>query len=159
MRSLRGRSWPNFPVTATVISVLAVVFLGALWRVQGQAEAMLVDITLRNMATGLRLHQLELLLRSDARGMAALAGSNPVAWLGTAPAHYLGEVEGDPPVRAPAWYFDTRRRELVYRPGAGSFPLPEGASELRWRVEHAGGSAAMPGARIRAVTNIGNAVK
>lgn len=154
-----GKSWLEFAVSASVISLLAFFTLGALWRAQGQAEATLVDLTLRNMATGLRFKQLDLLLRGDAPGMAALAGANPVAWLGGPPANYLGEGDGDPPARQPAWYFDKRRGELAYRPGAGTFPLPEGAAELRWRVERSGGSAAMPGARIRPVTNSGNAVK
>ena len=152
-------SWLEFAVSALVISVLAVFTLGALWRAQGQAEATLVDLTLRNMATGLRLKQLDLLLRGDAAGMAALAGANPVAWLQGPPAHYRGEVDGEPAAVGPAWYFDGGRRELAYRPGAGSYPLPEGAAELRWRVERSGGSAAMPGARIRPVMGAENAVK
>jgi hypothetical protein len=152
-------SWLDFAVSTTIISILAVFTLGALWRAQGQAEALLVDITVRNMATGLRLKQLDLMLRGDARGMAALAGANPVDWLGAPPQHYLGEVESAPPALQPAWFFDARSRELAYRPGAGSFPLPAGATELRWRVERAGGSLLMPGARIRPVTNAGNGVK
>jgi len=159
MNRQRGRSWLEFAVSATVISLLAFLTLGALWRAQGQAEATLVDLTLRNMATGLRLKQLDLLLRGDAAGMAALAGANPVVWLQGPPAHYRGELDGEPVPVEPAWYFDSRRRELAYRPGAGSFPLPEGVAELRWRVERSGGSAAMPGARLRSVMAAGNAVK
>jgi general secretion pathway protein G len=158
MRRQQGISWLEFAVTAVLISVLALLTLGALWRAQGQAEATLVDLTLRNMATALRLRQLDLLLRGDAAGMAALAGANPVAWLDGPPANYRGEVDGTP-VQGPAWYFDRRRGELVYRPGVASYPLPDGAEELRWRVERAGGSTAMPGARINPVAAKRNGVK
>lgn len=158
-RRQRGISWLDFAVSTAIISVLAVFTIGALSRAQGQAEALLVDLTLRNMATGLRLKQLDLLLVGDARGMAALAGANPVAWLGAPPQHYLGERDTEPEVRGPAWFFDAGRRELVYRPGAGSFPLPAGVAELRWRVERAGGSPQMPGARIQRLSDGADAVK
>lgn len=155
----RGISWIDFAVSIAVISVLSVFSIAALSRAQGQAEALLVDLTLRHMATGLRLKQLDLMLIGDARGMAALAGSNPVDWLGAPPQHYLGERGAEPRERGPAWFFDAGRRELVYRPGSASFPLPEGADELRWRVERAGGSPQMPGARIRRLSGGVNEVK
>jgi hypothetical protein len=39
---------------------------------------------------------------------------NPVGWIATRPANYVGELDGVPDGKS-VWYFDRQARELVYR--------------------------------------------
>jgi hypothetical protein len=96
-----------------------------------------VEATIRNLNSALQLQVAHRLATGREASIAALAGSNPVAWLAIPPPGYIGEVAVPLAESVPgSWYFDRERGELAYRPvlcghlaGAGSPPL------LKWRVE------------------------
>ncbi len=131
--------WLQLGMSAVVISLLALWLLQALEETEVRAEALMVELTERNMRTGLALAMGEALLHGREREIASWAGANPVRWLGHEPQGYRGEC-GRPAqeLGEGEWCFDRERRELVYRPrhdirrqpgqGAG------GKDVLRWRV-------------------------
>ena len=132
-------------VTGVVILLLFSILNVFLTHYQGQAERDLVDLTLRNMRTGLRLHVATLSVEGKRSQIVQLADSNPVTWLGQFPADYLGALDNAPPRETRGWYFDQSTRELAYRPQSSGFPGGKW-QELRWRVESLPGQDT--GARI-----------
>lgn len=132
-------------VTGVVILLLFSILNVFLTHYQGQAERELVDLTLRNMRTGLRLHVTTLSVEGKREQIVRLADSNPIIWLGQFPADYMGALDAVPPREARGWYFDLSTRELAYRPKSSGFPGGKW-QELRWRVESLPGQDA--GARI-----------
>jgi general secretion pathway protein G len=121
-------------VSAVVISTLAGVLLVAMLDYQALAERTMVDLTLRNMRTGMRYRVAELLFAQRAREISALVGSNPVAFLARPPANYRGEVAGPLDVGSlppGSWTFDSRARELVYRVNLdGGFTALDGGGKV-----------------------------
>jgi len=120
-----------------VIAVLAGGLFHALLRYEELAEKTAVDMTIRNLRSGLRWQIAERLLRGSPTETAALVGANPIGWLERPPDGYIGEHAG-PSADLPrgSWYFDTDSRELAYRPNLTlHFEAPAGRSdEIRWRV-------------------------
>lgn len=141
----RGFSLVELLVTGVVILLLFSILNVFLTHYQGEAERELVDLTLRNMRTGLRLHVMTLSMEGKREQIVRLADSNPITWLGQFPADYLGELSQSPPEESRGWYFSQATRELVYRPLSAGFPGGKG-QELHWRVEALPGQDA--GARI-----------
>jgi hypothetical protein len=80
-RSQRGSGWFEFAVAAVLLSVLAAILVRQLVEYQALAEQTAVDLTLRNLRSGLRWQVAERLLRGRAGELAGLEGANPVAWL------------------------------------------------------------------------------
>lgn len=154
-----GRSWLEFAVAAALLAVLAAVLLPFLLRQQEAAERTAVEMTVMNMRSGLRYRIAELILSGRTQEIAALAGTNPAAWLARPPEGYLGETgAAEPPPQAPGtWRFETARRELVYRVNRGDgFTAHDGGErEIRLRVVAEPGSlrqGALLGLSIIAVT-------
>lgn len=151
--------WLPLGVSAVVIGLLAVWLLRALEDVEARAEKLMVELTVRNIRTGLQLALGEALLHGREREIAGWAGVNPLRWLGREPPGYRGEcttrqAQG---LEAGAWCFDRERRELAYRPRHAVRLKVEGgdgeAKVLRWRVVAAhGGSGLDAGLRVEYVT-------
>lgn len=123
-------------MVAGAIGVIGWFWIAALLDLQATAEKTTLDLTVRNMRTGLQLRMGELMLASRVREIPALAGQNPVQWLAQPPERYLGELDAPPQNPAPrSWYFDRRTRELVYYPGAALFGSLSGESgPMAWKV-------------------------
>ncbi|MFT3849237.1 MAG: hypothetical protein QM739_11380 [Propionivibrio sp.] len=110
-----------------------------------RVEKQSVELTIRNMRTGMRLAMGEALMHQQEADIATWAGGNPVRWLGSPPAGYRGECEGEARQDLPKgeWCFDPRRRELLYRPyNTDHLRAPSSGGEdicsvLRWRVARA----------------------
>ncbi|MDR0577535.1 MAG: hypothetical protein LBI87_08395 [Candidatus Accumulibacter sp.] len=100
----------EFPLLAAAIGLLAWLLLGRL----DEARASFEEATVRLETTTLRKELLDRLAHQQAVGDAPPDSANPVVWTGNAPANYRGEL-ARPPEETAVWYFDTRRRELVYR--------------------------------------------
>lgn len=124
-------------VTLVVIVILAGVLLRALLRYEELAEKTAMELTVRNLRSGLQWRIADALLHPGSAQLGALAGANPVSWLQRPPEGYLGEHAGTPSAAARGgWYFDTRTRELAYRPALHfAFEAEPGAPvEIRWQV-------------------------
>lgn len=134
--------WFEWAVLWVVIGLLAFGLLSALHDASERAERQVVELTIRNMRTGMRLAMGEALMQQRESEMTAWVGNNPVHWLGSNPAGYRGECSTAESRELPAgaWCFDRDRRELVYRPRhTGHLRVPSTADKdrcevLSWRV-------------------------
>ncbi len=155
--------WLQGGVLIVVIGALALGTLSALNEMKERAEKLVLELTLRNMRTGMRLAMGDAMMQQRAQEIATWAGSNPIAWLGSQPDGYLGPCApaGRQILPGGAWCFDEERRELVYRPRSvdhlrGRAREEEGrCTELSWRVarvSEAGSPGDVAGLRLEAAS-------
>lgn len=110
-----GASLLESAVAISVVGVLAATLLQRLLYVEEYAEKTAMELTIANMRAGMRGRVGLLLIADQASKIPTLAGENPVQWLEREPENYLGELEQAPrPQPKGKWYFDLKRRELVY---------------------------------------------
>lgn len=113
-----GSRWLQSAVFFLIVAALVLVLLRAMNEVEAQAERQAVELTLRNMRTGMQFAMAEALMRQRESDMAAWARSNPVRWLEVPPAGYRGECTVDERRDLPegAWCFERESQELLFRP-------------------------------------------
>jgi len=134
-------------VAIAAISILMYVLLDRIAWVQEMAEKTESEETVRSIETALRLEAASRVARGGAPDDLLL--ENPVRWLQSPPRNYLGELAADPRECRPAcWYYLTRPRLLVYRPGRADHLT--GARELRFRVVAEPGSGGLRLVPVRA---------
>lgn len=134
--------WMQGAVVLVVLGSLAMGLLRALGEMKERAEKQVVDLTIRNMRTGMQLAMGEALMQQRERDIASWVGGNPVAWLGAPPGGYRGECsEGESRgLSGGEWCFERDSRELVFRPSRldhlrSSPDVKIGqCDQLRWRV-------------------------
>lgn len=148
----QGRRWLSFSVSAVLLALLAWGALRALEDAEETSERFVVDVTLRNLRSGLQLAMGEAMIEGRENEFASWVGSNPLRWLGTPPGGYVGACPAQAAGLAPGgWCFDETAGELVYRPRHGmrlrlASPVADPADQrLRWRVE---ATSRLPGGRI-----------
>lgn len=139
------------------IALLAAFLLEALAVAEERSEKLMVELTFRNMRTGLQLAKGEAMLRGRRQDIPDWAGTNPLRWLDGRPSGYRGDcgslaheiAEGE-------WCFDDALHELAYRPRHAShlrLAQPEGKSkQLRWRVVAAPAADGAGDVRVEYVT-------
>lgn len=111
----RGATWLERMVALILFGVFLAAFLDRVSYYQEHAEKMEMELTVRNMRTGLRYKIADLIMNNRLPEMATLADENPINWLEQKPANYLGEFDGAPAeASSGSWYFDRRNRQLVY---------------------------------------------
>lgn len=134
----RGGSLLELAVVGIVLGVLAFVLLQRLLRYQELAEKTVMETTVVNMRSGLRLKVAELTMRQRTDEIRHLVGQNPIDWLESPPPNYLGEI--DDPARNPlppgSWYYDKTSHELVYLPDRNRHlrPAADGRKIIRFHV-------------------------
>jgi general secretion pathway protein G len=159
-----GRNWFQSAVLFVILGLFVIGLLSALNRAKEQAERQIVDLTIRNMRTGMQLAMGEALMRQREHEMASWVGSNPVQWLATSPAGYRGEcsAEESRDLSGGEWCFERSRRELVYRPRrvehlqGGEDKSQHQCSQLSWRVARTPGnedSGGFIGLRLEAASS------
>lgn len=157
-----GSRWLVHAVTIVAILLLAGWLLAALQEAEERAEKLMVELTWRNMRTGLQIAMGEALMSGRDKEIAGWEGSNPVRWLGSEPSGYRGECAARLAGELPkgAWCFDSGRRELVYRPRNDRHLRIDGEAGrgklLRWRVVAAAQEPERPGPpglRVESVTS------
>lgn len=134
-----GLTWIEFAVVASALAVLAGSLLTALLYYEELAEATVVQLTIRNIRSGLRYQIADRLVAGRTAEIGQLLGANPVSWLERPPDGYLGIVRTGSVRSLPAgsWFYDIDRGEIGYVPKL-SFHLvaePGGRSILRWRMQ------------------------
>lgn len=153
--------WFQGGVVLIVLVGLIFALLSALDEAKARSEQLIVELTVRNMRTGMQLALGEAMMQQRAPGREFRAGQNPLAWLGSEPAGYVGgcPLSGRQDLPPASWCFDERQEVLVYRPRAvqhlraAAGDQPNACAELAWRVERSGDSArGTVGWRIEEVT-------
>ena len=134
-----GSNWLRWSVFVVAIAVFAVWLLAALRQMQAMGEKTMVELTVRNINTGLKASMCEAVIEQRGGEIAAWAGSDPVRWLATPPSGYVGECRRDEEYVAGAWCFESASGDLVYRPRSPIGLRLEGnhgdePAVLRWRV-------------------------
>ena len=121
-----------------VVSVLSLLLFDRFLGYQALAEKTAMEMTVINMRSGLRLRVAELMMQDKMNEIASLVHENPINWLAAPPPNYIGTFQNPEQHAIPtnAWYFDTRRQELVYIPGRDNIFGVDIAHEtaLRFRV-------------------------
>lgn len=110
-----GASIYEAVVACVIVSILAVVLLERVLYIQEYAEKSALELTISNLRAGLRSRVADRLMADRVSEIEKLADENPMGWLEGQQENYLGELD-IPPNEEPRgkWYFDRRRRELVY---------------------------------------------
>lgn len=128
-----GLSWIEFSVAVAVLALIWMAALNRLLDLQEMGERTVVEMTVSNINSGLRLEMAERIMTAREASIVELAGGNPVRWLEEKPGGYLGEFPSAPDGFRPGyWYFDTAHKYLRY------WPKLERYLEC-WRCERAGG--------------------
>ncbi|MHB1334018.1 MAG: hypothetical protein ACYCY1_15615 [Sulfuriferula sp.] len=121
-----------------LVSVLSLLLYDRFLGYQALAEKTSMEMTVINMRSGLRWQVAELMIEGRADKMADLLNENPIKWLAAPPPNYIGAFQNPEQHAIPgnAWYFDTRRHELVYTLGRDSvFAVdPARSAALRFKV-------------------------
>ena len=134
--------WFQGVVLLAILALIVTGLMSALNDASERAEKQVVELTIRNMRTGMKLAMGEAMMQQREGEMAAWGGSNPVRWLGSPPGSYRGEcpAEESRNLAGGEWCFEQNRRELVYRPHRPDHLHPLSAvserqcSYLSWRV-------------------------
>lgn len=134
---MAGISRFEFAVTAAIVAILAVVLLQRILYYQEEAERAQVRHLIGDLRTVLRMKTAELEVKSHGPEQALLAGQNPMLWLPEKPSNYLGEYYGpaDDDIESGNWYFDTKKRELVYVLRHGKFFVTAESNRWCFKVE------------------------
>ncbi len=110
-----GASFVEFAVCMALMGIFVGVLLERALYYQEYAEMTAMESTAKNIRTGLRYKVADLILANRMSEIPALADDNPMNWLAERPPNYLGELDSAPADEPKGqWYFDMRKRELVY---------------------------------------------
>ena len=103
-------------LTVIVISSCAVALMHRLAYLEAVAEATALNLTVRNLGTGIRFYVSTRLLQGNHDEIAALAGSNPVGTAIDPPPGYIGALRDVKPanIQPGQWYFDEDNALLTY---------------------------------------------
>lgn len=104
------RRYYEFAVVVVLIGILALVLLQAL----GRAGSDMEEAGVQAEVSAIRIGLMEVVAHRETFGGSLPKSENPLDWVASRPANYLGEVDGMPDSKS-VWYFDRRTRELVYR--------------------------------------------
>lgn len=132
----------EFSLAVALIAVFGGYLLRALSDLQDEGERLAVELTIRNLNSSLFLLQAERLAAGREQTLGELARQNPVTWLQSEPAGYIGEHHC-PQVLAPGqWCWNPERKALYYAPRQENW-IKSGPKMpwLTWRVaspEHTG---------------------
>jgi competence protein ComGC len=137
-RRQTGSTLLELAVVGIIIGILAMILLNRLLRYQEVAEKTVMETTVINMRSGLRLHIAELMIQNKMNEMGKLARENPILWLEAPPPNYIGQLDhpGQHAIPPGSWYFDEERQELVYVPDRDKYlkPGPDGIKAIRFHV-------------------------
>lgn len=104
------RRYYEFAVVVILVSILALVLLGAL----GTAQKDMEEAGVQAEAAAIRTQMLETVAHRETFGGQLPKSDNPMDWIAARPYNYLGERDGMP-VESGVWYFDKNAKILAYR--------------------------------------------
>ncbi len=154
-RVQRGFTLFELAVSLLVISVLAAVLLGRLYRYQEMAEKASMEATVRLVKTGLQIRLAELIITNRQAQAPLLELEDPLRWLDKKPDNYGGAYRR--PARPGTWYFDEQARQLVYVVNtADRLEIDTGRDprELRFRARLVTDRVQAPGGPVEGIAGI-----
>jgi hypothetical protein len=104
----------DFAVTLTLIGILATLLLGYLNKVQHDIERLIVDTELNSFRLSLAESWVHRSVNNQPMDSAALQDSNPILLMAEKPENYIGELSEAPNNKKDIWYFDTKKKLLIY---------------------------------------------
>lgn len=152
-----GSHWLVGVSSLIVIAILALWLASALLDAEEQAEKLEVEMTVRNLRTGLQWAKGDAIIHGRLNEMPAWVGSNPVRWLATTPRGYIGDCPVNGEIDDGIWCFDALRGELLYRPRHVKhlrLKKPAERPLIGWKVvaENTKNSDGLIGLRVQNVT-------
>lgn len=127
----------EFAFAVLVIALPSWYLIGAVARLQEDAERVTIESTVRNLNSALLVEQSKLMIAGREAELPALARSNPIDWM-EAPPGYIGAGACQAPglLQPGQWCWESVTQTLFYRPQrsdtlkiAGDLPW------LTWRVK------------------------
>jgi hypothetical protein len=118
----RQRNYLQSALYVIVAGICATVLLERLLAYAETAEKVAVDATLSRLQAGLYARLAFHALRNEKEAIEAMVLRSPFAETEAKAANYLGELEAAPAqAKGGQWFFDRRRREIVYLPRLSRF--------------------------------------
>ncbi len=110
--------WLQGAVVLVVLGVVALWLLNSLEDAKEVVEKQNVELSIRQMRTGLQLAKGLELIRQRKIDVSTWVGMNPIDWMAAPPRGYRGEcpAQGVRELLIDEWCFDSKSRELFYRP-------------------------------------------
>lgn len=133
----------EFAVVLAIIGVLAYFLLQGLLFIQAEAERQGFDDNRAALERAVSYELMSRGTRGEETGTVASVSQNPFQWLEPKPPGWAGEYPAQRRAVPGAWYWDSRRAEVVYvpkDPARVSFTEKE-HHEIRLRIEVTGGHA------------------
>jgi hypothetical protein len=104
----------DFTVMLCIIGVLATLLLHYLNEAQADIEKVILKTELNNLRLGLAEAWIHKSVTYQPIDIEALKDSNPMLLIATRPENYIGESSLAPKASKAIWYFDTRKKQLIY---------------------------------------------
>lgn len=104
----------DFLVTLSVIGILATWLLHSLHDAQKEIEKIVLETELSHLQLGIAEVLVQKSIANQPFNLAALKGSNPMLLIAEKPNNYIGELEQAPISDKAIWYFDTKKKCLIY---------------------------------------------
>ena len=138
LRRTRGASRLEALIVVILIGAVGALLLERLTRYQEYAEKAVMEATIANMRSGLRVRVAELMISGRMAHVENLLQENPITWLAAPPPNYGGMLtrSGTEKSVPGNWYFDASAQLLVYLPQHRRFfqPAPGAPIEVRLRA-------------------------
>jgi len=124
----------EFSLAVVVIGICGHFLLAALWRAQGEAERVMVESTVRNVNSAVRMAQAQLIVQGREGEVPGLFAGSPARWLEAPPAEYV-EVEREADVKhSPGrWVWVRQAGVLYYTPRHREVLVAAENGALAWR--------------------------
>ncbi|MBS0307821.1 MAG: hypothetical protein JSS58_02515, partial [Proteobacteria bacterium] len=100
---MAGSGKVEFVVRILIGAILALVLLERFFYYQELAEKTVMEATLTNMRSGMRLRIADLMTQNRSSEIAGMLDENPITWLERPPADYRG-ILGAGGAKADGWY-------------------------------------------------------
>lgn len=141
---VRGASKLELVLVCLMLSTLSFWLLHTFRFYQELTEKTVVESTIVNARSGLRLKIADLIIKETGDMQLKLEKTNPVLFLDMPPRGYLGEMRAPGNLPPGSWYFDQDKAELVYIPDLIANLDIEGKGQksprLRWQIRANKGS-------------------
>jgi prepilin-type N-terminal cleavage/methylation domain-containing protein len=125
-------------VVLIIISVLVGVFFHRFSSLQETTERAAMELTATSVRSALDLQMAALLMSGRGDEMSALIERNPMSLFKQPQANYSGEFDEPESAGVPrgSWYFDRKRKQLVYLVATGDSFVPDsgGIKRVRFQV-------------------------
>ena len=124
----------EFSLAVVVIGIAGYFLLAALWRVQAEAERTMVESTIRNVNSAVRMAQAQLIIQGRESEVPGLFAGSPARWLeAPLPGYIEVEREGDVTHTAGGWVWVRQTGVLYYSPRHHEALGVAGGGAVAWR--------------------------